>query len=161
MFVVNVKMDYKKILFFCIICAVVIASVIEFGIKDNSVFTNNSISNYDYEITEENFVSNLKKIHESIDENIGKTIKVTGFIYTLPDFKKDFYVCGRYLEKDNTTQVAGYMCNYNGDLKLEENEWVEICGTIIKGNYNGEIPVIKVDKVSKVIAPANTYVKEK
>ena len=42
-------------------------------------------------------MSTLKKIHENIDENIGKTIKVSGFIYTLPDFNEDFFVCGRYM----------------------------------------------------------------
>ena len=46
-------------------------------------------------------------------------------------------------------------------LELNENEWVEICGTIIKGDYNGEVPVIKIDKVIKIVAPANTYVEDK
>ena len=50
------------------------------------------------------------------------------------------------------------MCNYDKSISLEENEWIEIEGSIIKGNYNGEIPVIKVDKITKIIAPANTYV---
>lgn len=161
MFVINIKMDYKKILLICIICATIIASIIEFGFNDKSIFTSNNIDNYDYNIDETTFVSTLKKIHENIDENIGKTIKVSGFIYTLPDFNEDFFVCGRYMVQDNETQVAGYLCNYNGDLELNENEWVEICGTIIKGDYNREVPVIKIDKVSKIVAPANTYVEDK
>ena len=89
------------------------------------------------------------------------TIKVSGFVYTLPDFKEDFFVCGRYLETEDSTQVAGYLFNYNGDMELNENEWIEICGTIIKGDYNGSVPVIKVDQINKIVAPANTYVKEK
>lgn len=161
MFVINVKMDFKKILFICIICATIIASIIEFGFSDNSIFTSNSIDNYDYDINEENFVSTLKKTHENLDENIGKTIKVAGFIYTLPDFNEDFFVCGRYIAQDNSTKIAGYLCNYNGELELNENEWIEITGTIIKGDYNGQVPVIKVDKVTKIVAPANMYVEEK
>lgn len=160
MFVINVKMDYKKILFICIICATIIASIIEFGFNDGSIFTSNNIDNYDYDITEENFVSTLKKTHENLDENIGKTIKVSGFVYTLPDFNSDFFVCGRYIAQDDATKIAGYLCNYTSEMKLNENEWVEVTGTIIKGDYNGQVPVIKVDKVTKIVAPANMYVEE-
>ena len=160
MFVINIKMNYKKTLFLCAILAIVIASIIEFGFNDNAIFTSNNIEKFDYDISDEDFLSSLKKIHESVDENIGKSIKVSGFVYTLPDFKKDFFVCGRYLVQDNSTQVAGYLFNYNGSMQLQENEWIEITGTIIKGDYNGKVPVIKVDKIEKIIAPANTYIKE-
>lgn len=161
MFVINLKMDYKKILFVCIICATIVAAVVEFSFNDTSILTNANVDEFYYNITEDNFVSTLKLIHENIDENIGRTIKVSGFVYTLPDFNNDFYVCGRYLETDDSTQVAGYLFNYNGDMVLNENEWIEIYGTIIKGDYNGNVPVIKVDKINKIVAPANTYVKEK
>lgn len=160
MFVINIKMNYKKTLFLCAILAIVIASIIEFGFNDNAIFTSNNIEKFDYDISDEDFLSSLKKIHESVDENIGKSIKVSGFVYTLPDFKKDFFVCGRYLVQNNSTQVAGYLFNYNGSMQLQENEWIEITGTIIKGDYNGKVPVIKVDKIEKIIAPANTYIKE-
>ena len=76
----------------------------------------------------------------------------------IADFNDDFFICGRYTTDENETKVAGYMCNYDKSISLEENEWIEIEGSIIKGNYNGEIPVIKVDKITKIIAPANTYV---
>ncbi len=160
MFVLNIKMDYKKILLFCILCAIIFSCIIEFGIKDKSIQTNSSADNINYNISDENFLSTLSKLHENIDENIGKSIKVSGFVYTLPDFNKDFFICGRYTVNDNETKVAGYMCNYTSELELVENEWIEIEGTIIKGNYNGDIPVIKVDKITKIIAPANTYVEK-
>ena len=35
MFVINIKMDYKKILLICIICATIIASIIEFDLMIN------------------------------------------------------------------------------------------------------------------------------
>lgn len=160
MFIINLKMDYKKILFVCILCATLIAAVVEFGFDDTSIFTNANVDEFYYNINEDNFVTTLKLIHDNIDENIGRSIKVSGFVYTLPDFNNDFYVCGRYLETDDSTQVAGYLFNYTGEMELNENEWIEIYGTIIKGDYNGTVPVIKVDKINKIIAPANTYVKE-
>lgn len=161
MFVLNIKIDYKKILFICFILGLLVASIVEFSSKKDIVFTSSKISNYDYDITDENFLSTIEKIHNNIDENISKTIKVQGFVYTMPDFSKDFFVCGRYVNIDNTTQVAGYLCNYIGNMTLEENEWIEVTGTIIRGNYNGEVPVIKVNTITKVPAPANMYIIEK
>ena len=121
MFVINLKMDYKKILFFCIICATLVAAIVEFSFNDESILTNANVDEFYYNINEENFVTTLKLIHENIDENIGRTIKVSGFVYTLPDFNNDFFVCGRYLETDKDTQVAGYLFNYTGELELTEN----------------------------------------
>lgn len=161
MFVINIKMNYKKILIICAVCALILASIIEFGVKDNFVLTSSKIDNFDYNITDENFISEVKKIHNNIDENIGKTIKVSGFVYTMPDFKDGFFICGRYIEMDNTTQVAGYLCSYTGEATIQENEWIEVTGNIIKGDYNGEIPVINVNTITKIPAPANMYVKEK
>ncbi|MGN1013249.1 MAG: hypothetical protein ACI4ON_05450 [Clostridia bacterium] len=161
MFVLNIKMNYKKVLIICVICALIIASIVEFGVKDTFVLTSSSIDNFDYEITDDNFITNIEKIHNNIDENIGKTIKVSGFVYTMPDFKDGFFICGRYIEMDNETQVAGYLCNYIGERTLEENEWIEITGSIIKGDYNGEIPVIKINTITKIPAPANMYIEKK
>lgn len=161
MFVVNIKMNYKKIILACVICALIIASIVEFGVKDNFVLTSSNIDNYDYDITEDNFIKNIEKIHNNIDENIGKTIKVSGFVYTMPDFKEGFFICGRYIEMDNETQVAGYLCNYVGDATIEENEWIEVTGSIIKGDYNGEIPVIKINTITKIPAPANMFIQKK
>ena len=79
----------------------------------------------------------------------------------LRDFKKGFFVCGRYIDLDNETKVAGYLCNYVGDGTFEENEWIEVTGSIIKGDYNGETPVIKVNTITKIPAPANMYIKQK
>ena len=51
------------------------------------------------------------------------------------------------------------MCEYKDSSKLIENEWVEITGVIIKGEYNETVPVIKVGNIKKITAPANTFVK--
>ncbi len=159
MFILNIKLNYKKILLLCLICASIIAAIVEFGINDNVTQTSSKIEKYDYEITDENFIDNIKKLHENIDENINKTIKISGFVYTLADFNKDFFICGRYYATNIETQVAGIMCNYDGKMTLTENEWIEVTGTIIKGEYNGSVPVIKVNTITKVPAPANMYVK--
>ncbi len=158
MFVLNIKLDHKKIIIICIVCAIIIATVFELCTKNDYIEVNSSIDDFSYTVTDENFISTLSNIHNNIDDNIGKSIKVSGFVYTLPDFNDNFFICGRYTVDEEETKVAGYMCSLDKEISLEENEWIEIEGKIIKGNYNGEIPVIKVEKLTKIVAPANTYV---
>ena len=153
MFVLNIRMDYKKIIILCIILGIFLAGIIELFSKHDYIEVNSNIDSFDYVITEENFISTLSLLHDNIDKNLGKRIKLSGFVYTLPDFNDDFFICGRYTVDEDETKVAGYMCNFDKSISLLENEWVEI-----KGNYNGEIPVINVDKITKIIAPANMYV---
>lgn len=158
MFVVNFKLDFKKVLFACIAIAAIIATIIEFGSNNLSISTSNKEENYDYILTEENYIETLKKIHENIDENIDKTIKMSGFVFKMPDFKEGYFVCGRNTVIDNENQVAGFLCNYSDSSKFIDNEWIEITGVISKGDYNGIMPIIKIGSINKITAPANTFV---
>lgn len=153
MFVCNLKLDVKKILLFCVIIAIIIVVAIE-GIN---IF-NNSINTYDYVLDETNFTNYLKSIHDNIPNNLGKTIKLSGFVFTLPDFKTNNFVCGRNMILNNEEKVVGFLCEYEKVNELLENEWVEITGTIIQGYYITDMPVIKVESIKKITAPANTYV---
>lgn len=153
MFVCNLKLDVKKILLFCFIIAIIIVVTIE-GIN---IF-NNSTSSYDYVLDETNFTNYLKSIHDNIPNNLGKTIKLSGFVFTMPDFKNNNFVCGRNMILDNEEKVVGFLCEYDKVNELLENEWVEITGTIIQGYYMTDMPVIKIDSIKKITAPANTYV---
>ena len=159
MFVVNFKLDYKKILIGCIVIALFIATIMEFGTKTSSSTVNSNISNYDFDLTEETYTEILKTVHENIDEHLGKTMHITGFIFKMPDFKENYFVCGRNTISNNEDKVAGILCDYVEAQGLVENEWVEITGVITKGNYNGDMPILKVGSIKKVAAPANTFVK--
>ena len=96
MFVCNFKLNIKKVMIFVAIIAVIIAICLELGVfnKENS---NVTIYNdtFDYNITESNFTNMLKDIHEHIDENVGKTVSISGFVFTMPDFKDSYFVCAR------------------------------------------------------------------
>lgn len=159
MFVVNFKLDFKKILIGCVVIALFIATIMEFGTKTKTDSVNSNISNYDFELNDENYTEILKTIHENIDQNLGKTIHITGFVYRMPDFKENYLVCGRNTISNNEDKVAGILCDYSEAKSIVDNEWVEITGVIIKGNYNGDMPIIKVGSLKKVTAPANTFVK--
>ena len=157
MFVVNFKLDFKKILIGSIVIALFVATIMEFGTKTSSV--NSNISNYDFDLNDENYTSILKTIHENIHENLGKTIHLSGFDYRMTDFKENYLVCGRNTISNNEDKVAGILCDYSEAKSIIDNEWVEITGVIIKGNYNGDMPIIKVGSLKKITAPANTFVK--
>jgi uncharacterized repeat protein (TIGR03943 family) len=158
MFVVNFKLDFKKILLVCFILALLVVTIIEFGTTPQTSNVSSKTGNYDYIFTDENFTKNLKDIHNNIDSNIGKTVKISGFVFKMPDFKENYFVCGRNTISNNEDTIAGFLCEYKDSPKLIENEWVEITGVIIKGEYNETMPVIKVGNIKKITAPSNIFV---
>ena len=132
-----------------------------FGIFENKTtnVASQNLNKYDFEFTDENYTKILKDIHSNINSNIGKTVKISGFVFKMPDFKETYFVCGRNTISNNEDTIAGFLCEYKDSSKLIENEWVEITGVIIKGEYNETVPVIKVGNIKKITAPANTFVK--
>lgn len=161
MFVINFKLDTKKILFGCIVIALLVATIIEFGLNNTNAVISKASNSYDYILTEENYVETLQKIHENIDENIGKTIQFSGYVFRMPDFKENYFVCGRNMIQNNENNIAGFLCFHTDATKLLENEWIEVTGVISKGDYNGAMPVIKIGNIKKITAPANTYITPK
>jgi putative membrane protein len=116
-------------------------------------------SKYDYILTEENYIQILKEVHENIQGSINKTIKLSGFVFRMDDFKENIFVCGRntIINEDNT--VAGFLCESTDASKLKDSEWIELTGVIKEGTYNSTMPIIKVGSIKKITAPANTFVK--
>lgn len=158
MYIINVKLNFKKLFFIFMIATILICSIIELCFENHSLFAKNDEEKIDYIVSESNYIEVLEKINNNIDENIGKSITLSGFVYKPEDLNEDFFICGRYTVADNETKIAGFICNYVSELKLMENEWIEIKGSIIKGEYNGSVPVVKVDIIKKIVPPANTYI---
>lgn len=163
MFVLNFKFNFKKILIVCIAISVVSAILIEFIANGKSLESITTLkkdtSKYDYILTEENYVNILKEVHENIQTSIGKTIKISGFVYRINDFKENIFVCGRNVVVNEENNVAGFLCESKDSQKLKDCEWIEITGVIQEGNYNTTMPIIKVGSITKITAPANTFVK--
>ena len=112
MFVINFKLDFKKILFACVVIAAIVATIVEFGTNKTSIVSSNKDNNYDYTNDESNYTKYLKEIHENIDANINKSVKITGFVFKMPDFKENFFVCGRTTMSKGEETVAGILCKY-------------------------------------------------
>lgn len=154
MYICNFKLNIKKILIICLVIAIAITLTLELLDMNQT----GAIQKYDYELTTENFTEILKLVHDDIDGNIGKTIKISGFVFTLPDFKDGNFVCGRDMLLGGEEKVVGFLCEYTGNTEITEAEWVEITGEIIKGYYMGDMPIIKIKTLNKITAPANTFV---
>src|SRR5574344_237361 len=107
MFVFNMKLNIKRILIYCLIISIAIASVVEI-----TKYTKTKKSKIDYERTKENITTILKNVHDNIDANIGKKIKLSGFIFTMPDFKSTYFVCGRNMVLDGEEKVVGFLCDF-------------------------------------------------
>ncbi|MCX8074231.1 MAG: hypothetical protein N2749_01410 [Clostridia bacterium] len=162
MFVINFKLNLKKIFIVLLIIAALIAIIIEFGFSNNaSISSSKAIDKYDYILEESNYTEILKMVHDNIDANVNKTVKMVGYVFKMADFKEDYFVCGRNTLVNGEDNIAGFLCQSKEASKLTENEWVEITGVIIKGFYNQDMPVVKVGSIKKIAAPANTYVETK
>lgn len=155
MFVCNFKLNFKKILIITTVIIVMVA--LFFEISD--MLKDKSDNSFDYVLNTENFTEILKTVHDNIDENVGKTIKLSGFVFRLPDFRANYFVCGRNMLLDDEEKVVGFLCTHTQDIELKDNEWVEITGAIVKGYYMTDMPIIQITNINKITAPANTFVK--
>ena len=56
------------------------------------------------------------------------------------------------------TMIVGFLCNSNEAKNFKDGTWVKISGTITKGNYHGDIPLIEIDSIEETTIPKDTYV---
>lgn len=174
MFVFNVKMnrDWIKKFFIAIVALLIIIVFIIVGYKfyfsTSKIVVNDdmptSISNNYLDITSQNYTNILKDSHEHIDKYIGKKIKFTGFVYRLYDFNPNQFVLGRemIISSDNQVVVVGFLCINNcNDIdisKFNNHSWVEVEGSITKGFYHGDLPVIEITCLKETSVPNDEFV---
>lgn len=167
MFVFNMKLDGNRTskILIGILCIIIL--LITFFICYKLIFssffkTNDEMLSKDtiYEITAQNYTNVLQNVHNNLDNYVGQKIKFSGYIYRLYDFSNEQFVLARnmIISSDFQTVVVGFLCHSEQANNYEDNTWVEITGTITKGNYNGEIPVIEVNEIQKVDTPSEEYV---
>lgn len=167
MFVYNLKFDKQKIKKYLIISAfVLVALLIIFvcykTISNTYVFkVDDELSAGDInEITSLNYTNVLKTVHDDIDTYVGQKVKITGFVYRIFDFNSNQFVLARnmIISSDYQAVVVGFLCESNEACNYSDGQWIEIEGEVLKGNYHGEIPIIKVKKINPVEIPEDEYV---
>ena len=168
MFVYNIKINKSKIFKYFFICAIIVLIIIigiviykVFSGAENSTKKDTCIPTGILKITENNYTNILKNSHENIDSYVGKKISFTGYVYRVFDLNDNQFVLARdmIINSKNQTVVVGFLCECDEAKKFENNTWVEITGEITKGNYHGDMPIVKITEIKKVDKPTtNEYV---
>ena len=165
MFIFNIKINSKNIVKIAFIIMSIIITIFfiisiykilseSFKVRDEI-----NIPNVSY-IEASNYTNILKSVYENIDNYIGQTICFTGYVYRNSDFNNNQFVLARDMEtsKVNETLIVGFLCNCENAQEYSDGTWVEVTGMIEKGNYHGEIPILKVINVKAVDTPENPRV---
>ncbi|MCI8412220.1 MAG: hypothetical protein HFJ40_07355 [Clostridia bacterium] len=168
MFVYNIKINGSKtfkIIFSCMIILLIfiILMVMLKIFKGASNSENNSTcmpKNNIAKIDSKNYTNILKVVHENIDTYVGKKINFTGYVYRVLDLNENQFVLSRdmVISSDYQSVIVGFLCEYNKAKDFEDNTWVEVTGEITKGDYHGDMPIIKVTDIKKVDKPNEEYV---
>ena len=168
MFVKNFKLNSKmifKIIFVIlfilnfIMCIFGVAKMLRS--KEQTTNPSNNVSKGNINVlTTRNYTNVLKTVHSDLDTYVGKKIQFTGVVYRLYDFSNEQFVLGRQMivSSDMQAVVVGFLCHLNGADKYKDGCWVEIEGTITKGEYHGAIPVVEIEKIKEVKTPSDEYV---
>ena len=135
-------------LIICILCFVTFKV---FGGANSGCVPQNNIS----EISANNYTNILKAVHDNIDNYVGIKIHFTGYIYRLLDFTDTQFVLARdmVISSDFQTVVVGFLCEHDTAKSYENHAWVEVTGEIIKGDYHGDMPIIKVTNIQRANKP--------
>ena len=163
---INIKLSKIFKIFFIIIAVIML---IFFGIsiykiyskmaESNFVLTDTGNSNV-VEITSNNYTNVLKTVHENLNSYNGTKIHFTGYVYRVFDLTDTQFVLARnmIISTDNKAVVVGFLCNCDNANDFATNTWVDVTGTIIKGNYHGEIPIVEINEINQVDAPSDEFV---
>ena len=166
MFIFNFKINGNRTakIFMGILCIIVliITVFICYKVIFNNFFKTNDeyLANTTFEITAQNYANVLQNVHNDIDTYVGQKIKFTGYVYRLYDFTSEQFVLARdmIVSSDFQTVVVGFLCHSENASNFESGRWVEIEGTITKGYYYGDIPIIEIEKITQVEEPTDEYV---
>ena len=163
----NLKISGNKILRYIFIIMFIIILIILFIGSYNIFFKKtekkNDTLNTDkvFEISSSNYTNILKAVTDNLNHYVGCKIHFTGYVYRLLDFNPNQFVLARdMIVKQNPLQslVVGFLCESKEASNFQDGEWVDVIGTIKKGDYYGEIAIIEVTDIFKCNEPENKYV---
>lgn len=113
------------------------------------------------QVTEENYAQTMYDLHDQLDDYIGTTIQISGYVFKNDAFNSNEFVIGRTMITCCTADASlvGLKCENIGSENLENDDWYMVTGTIKKVDYEGvEIPGIEVTGLEKTNTPINEYV---
>lgn len=166
MFIYNLKIDGNKIIKVGFVIAIIIA-IIFFIVSSYKIFkkgremsVGDEIKNGVYNIDTTNYTNILKAVHDNLDTYIGQKIHFSGYVYRVADIKENEFILARdmIISSNLQTLVVGFLCKCDTAQQYSDKVWVEIEGTIEKGEYYGAIPIINISKIKTVEKPNEEFV---
>lgn len=168
MFVYNVKINGSKTFKYFFVGIVLLVAIIV-GIVSFKVFhgasnaTGNSSclpQNKVTKLTTSNYTNVLKTVHENIDNYVGIQINFTGYVYRVLDLNDNQFILARnmLISSDFQSVVVGFLCECDTAKDFENDTWVELTGKIEKGDYHGDMPIVKVTDIKRVDKPNDEFV---
>lgn len=122
--------------------------------RDGSCIPNrNGVS----QISPKNYTNVLKTVHENIDSYVGKKICFTGYIYRVLDLEGNQFVLARDMIINSNYQsvIVGFLCEYDNAKDFANDTWVQVTGEIVKGDYHGDMPILRVIQIDVVPKPSS------
>lgn len=111
-------------------------------------------------LTSSNYTNVLKSVHDNVDNYVGVKISFSGYVYRVLDLKENQFVLARdmIISSDYQSVIVGFLCEYDKAKDFSDNSWVEITGEITKGDYHGDMPIVKITDIKNVDKPNDEYV---
>lgn len=81
-------------------------------------------------------------------------------MYRVYDLEEDQIILARDMVIDSNfqTAVVGFLCTYDNASSFKDGTWVTLTGTITKGNYHGDMPIIEIETIKETTKPKDTLV---
>ncbi len=170
MFICNISLNKTKTVkwLFSIIAIILIIffafsayRIFKDSLSSSNAEVNDSIPESDIiNINASNYTNILKTVHDDLQSYLGKKIHFSGYIYRVSDFSDSQFVLARdmIISSNLRTLIVGFLCDSKDAKKFETNTWVELTGTITRGYYREEIPIIQVTHIEEVNKPEEIFV---
>lgn len=168
MFIYNVKINgsktFKYFFIGIVLLVIVIVGMVSFKIfqgASNFPSTSSCLpQNQVTKLSTANFTNVLKTVHENVADYVGVQINFTGYIYRVLDLNENQFVLARdmIISSDFQSVVVGFLCECDNAKDFEDGTWVELTGKITKGDYHGDMPIIKITDIKKVDKPNDEFV---
>ncbi|SMQ86782.1 TIGR03943 family protein [Bacillus sp. OV166] len=128
--------------------------------KDYDALKNKILKANIINIDDNQYVNIMNIIQDNLNVMIGKTVTTKGFVYREKEFMQNQIIVARFGITCCVADASVYGMMAKGEVAaLSKDKWVQVTGKIEQTQFNGEtIPVIKIDQLSKIVAPQQPYV---
>lgn len=62
------------------------------------------------------------------------------------------------INSDSQSVVVGFLCTSDNAKNFKNGTWVNVSGSIVKGYYHNQIPVIEINQIEETKKPEDAFV---